>query len=261
MSPRRPTRIPWGSGRSTKQRARKVKGQFFTPTEVVEFMFEIAGAQSGMSMVDPACGDGAFIAEAVARGCASVVGVDVDPQALALCRERVGDPAMLLEQSGLDPLDADHGDGFDLVIGNPPFNALRHGVTDAAVLSRFALGRKGDAVRPRQRLEVLFLERFIQLARPGGAVCIILPDGLLANTRQRYVREFVAESATVRAVVSLPRSTFAAGRTKAKTSVLLLEAGAPRPGEDATVVEVEDLGELAGLATRLRGTATRWLSP
>jgi len=232
-----------------------VKGQFFTPTEVVEFMFEIAGAQPGWSVVDPACGDGAFVARAVARGCAPVVGVDLDPHALALCRERVGDAAGLLEQDGLAPLEVDHGDGFDLVIGNPPFNALRHGVEDAAVLSRFALGRKGDAVRSRQRLEVLFLERFIQLARPGGAVCIILPDGVLANTRLRYVREFVAESATVRAVVSLPRSTFGAGNTEAKTSVLLLEARPSRPGENAAVAAVEDLGELAALAPRFRGTA------
>ena len=98
--------VPWGAGRSATARAQKTKGQFFTPAPVVAFMFQIAGAEPGWSVIDPACGDGAFLAEAAALGCWPVVGVDRDPAAIDRCRDRLGKAPMLLEQDGLVPLQA-----------------------------------------------------------------------------------------------------------------------------------------------------------
>ena len=216
----------WGAGRTAKVRTQKTKGQFFTPAEVAKFMFELAGAGPGWSVMDPACGDGVFLEEAVAAQCAQVWGIDKDPDAVRQCRARLGSEAVLLEQDGLAHLSDNRAPapGFDMVIGNPPFNSLRHSESDPQVLSEFVLGRQANGrPRARQALEVLFLERFIQLCRPGGVVAIIVPDGILANSRLRYVREFVLGAAAIRAVVTLPRSTFAAWSTSAKTSVLLLE--------------------------------------
>ncbi len=252
----REARAAWGAGRPESVRRRKPKGQFFTPAEAVEFMFDLAGDAGSGAVIDPACGDGAFVAAALARGFRFVVGVDVDADALAACRERVGPAAVLLEQDGLAPLPpraAPRG-GFDLVIGNPPFNALRHGVAEPQVLEQFELGRYADGrVRKRQRAEVLFLERFIQLARPGGAVCLIVPDGLLANASLRYVREFILRSAAVRAVVSLPRNAFRASGAAVKTSVLFLRKGPARTDEPALLAEAKRLEDLPGLLRSFRG--------
>ena len=254
--PDTPSHVAWGSGRSASTRAQKVKGQFFTPAPVVEFMFRIAGARAGQSAIDPACGDGAFLAQAIALGCDPVVGVDSDPSALALCRQSLGESAILLEQDGLMPLAPQTGaqaqalpGAFDLVIGNPPFNSLRHGIDDPALLSRFVLGRKaGTKVRAKQRVEVLFLEQFVRLARPEGTVCVVLPDGLLANAKLRYVREFLVETVTVLAVVSLPRSTFAHADTSAKTSILLLQKRRAASTSQAVMASVETWDEWGSVA-------------
>ena len=72
-------------------------------------------------------------------------------------------------------------------------------------------------------IEILFINRFIQLAHPGGWIAIIIPDGILTNSNSHYVREFISEKAKVEAIVSLPRDAFKNVGTTAKTSILFLQ--------------------------------------
>jgi len=72
-------------------------------------------------------------------------------------------------------------------------------------------------------IEVLFIERFLQLAKPGGWIAIIIPDGILANSNLHYVREFIAQKTKVLAIVALPRDAFKQVGTSAKTSILFLQ--------------------------------------
>jgi len=72
-------------------------------------------------------------------------------------------------------------------------------------------------------VEILFLERFIQLTKPGGWIAIIIPDGILANSNSHYVREFIAEKTKIEAIISLPREAFKNVGTNAKTSILFLQ--------------------------------------
>ena len=69
-------------------------------------------------------------------------------------------------------------------------------------------------------IEVLFLERFIQLVRPGGHVAIILPDGIFANTSTQPLRNWILEQGQVQAIIGLPRQVFAHTGVNAKTSIL-----------------------------------------
>lgn len=72
-------------------------------------------------------------------------------------------------------------------------------------------------------IEILFIERFLQLCKPGGWIAIIIPDGILANSTYDYVRRFIAERAKILGIVSLPRGTFKEAGTSAKTSILFLQ--------------------------------------
>jgi len=72
-------------------------------------------------------------------------------------------------------------------------------------------------------IEVLFVERFIQLAKTGGWIAIIIPDGILANSNMHYVRQFIADKTKILGIVSLPRDAFKHVGTSAKTSILFLQ--------------------------------------
>jgi type I restriction enzyme M protein len=81
----------------------------------------------------------------------------------------------------------------------------------------------------------LFLDRNLQLLKPGGRMLIIVPDGILSNSSDDYVREYImgiknekigtfyGGKAVVKAVVSLPTQTFAISGTGAKTSYLYIQ--------------------------------------
>src|SRR3989344_6161014 len=72
-------------------------------------------------------------------------------------------------------------------------------------------------------IEILFVERFIQLVKPNGWIAAIIPDGILSNSNAHYVRDFIATKTKVEAIVSLPRETFKQAGTSAKTSILFLK--------------------------------------
>lgn len=156
-------------------------------------------------------------------------------------------------------------ESFDLILTNPPFK--KGGITEKAhadVLKsyqsaidergqlahesgRLALGAKPDAKgrwKPVNSIDpaALFIDRCLQLLKPGGRLLIVLPDGILCNSGDRYVREylmgvkddatgqFVGGKAVVKAVVSLPPVTFRLSGAGAKTSFIYLQK--KRPGDE-----------------------------
>ena len=113
--------------------------------------------------------------------------------------------------------------------------------------SALALGAKPDAKgrwKPVNSVDpaVLFIDRCLQLLKPGGRLLIVLPDGILCNSGDRYVREylmgtkdeatgqFIGGKAVVKAVVSLPPVTFRLSGAGAKTSFIYLQK--KRPGDE-----------------------------
>jgi type I restriction enzyme M protein len=90
---------------------------------------------------------------------------------------------------------------------------------------------------------VLFIDRCLQLLKSGGRLLIILPDGVLCNSSDRYVREYImgvkdeqtgqfhGGKAIVKAVISLPADAFKLSGTGAKTSILYLQKRKARPDD------------------------------
>ncbi len=230
----------------------KALAQFWTPPAVAEFMLEIVQFDPLWKVIDPACGEGVFLQKAAERDAGALAGVDIDPNALERARQALhpyGERVRLYCQDGLQPIDDPNpfwrGE-YDLVIGNPPFAATGYRIHDPRILQRFELssepvdeptdepdeqGQLFEYREPRRRrksavaIEILYLERFSQLCRHGGRICIILPDGVLANRNTRYVRQWILQHHHVYAVISLPRNTFKGVETSAKTSILVLQKG------------------------------------
>jgi len=117
---------------------------------------------------------------------------------------------------------------FDVVLTNPPFGASVR-LEERPFLSTFEfLGNTRTArgkLTPRktQSSEVIFIERVWHLLRPGtGRSGIVLPDGVLTNSRLSYVRKFILDQFQVLAVVSLPVSAFAHYGAGVKASIVFL---------------------------------------
>jgi type I restriction enzyme M protein len=73
------------------------------------------------------------------------------------------------------------------------------------------------------KTELLFIERCLDLLKPGGRLGIVLPEGIFNNPSLAYVREFTEDRAFLRAVVSLPQETFVSSGASVKCSLLFLQ--------------------------------------
>jgi len=149
---------------------------------------------------------------------------------------------------------------FDIILTNPPFGASVEPsdvVTDEQVsVSRDAereyLEEFGDAYRQAQarvraakgkaiaelfelpkvratskvgkiKTEILFIERCLELLKPGGRMGIVLPEGVFNNPSLAYVRQFCEDRARILAVVSLPQETFFSSGASVKASLLFMQ--------------------------------------
>lgn len=68
--------------------------------------------------------------------------------------------------------------------------------------------------------EVLFIERCLNLLKPGGRMGIVLPEGVLNNSQLQSVRDYVEGRAKIMLIVSIPQDVFIASGATVKPSLL-----------------------------------------
>jgi len=137
---------------------------------------------------------------------------------------------------------------MDVVMTNPPFGS-NIPITDPNILKHFDLAHTWERTedggfRNTRRLqgsvapEVLFIERCLDWLRPGGRTGIVLPDGILGNPGDEYIRWWLLRHCWVLASIDLPVEVFIVeANVNILTSLLFLKKKA-----DAEI-RAEDLGQ------------------
>lgn len=192
--------------------------------------------------------------ETAAWAASNVLGCDIDPFLAVASRMNLlfttGNPgcvfridARTFPDGDLDGIEAARPamplGSMDIVLLNPWFST-QDTVSDTSILERYDLGNSWErddegGFRNTGNLntggvppEVLFIERVLQWVKPGtGRVGILLPDGLLGNPAQEYVRWWILRHCEVLASVDLPVEPFKVtvkeyGLTPALPSLLVL---------------------------------------
>jgi len=127
-------------------------------------------------------------------------------------------------------------DSIDLVLTNPPFGKS---VKTDGILLDYQFGHEVKVFKSKGRSpekqpknsqdsEVLFIEHYLRVLKPGGKLLIVLPDGVLSNSTAKPVRDYMREHAIIKAVISLPSETFASTGTSIPTNVVYLRKKRPR---------------------------------
>jgi len=226
-------------------------GQYFTRREIVEFMVSMLDPTEDDLLIDPACGSGGFllyslktVREKIKKSYEgderSINRIDYDfshKQIFGIeINDRIARVAMMdmvIHDDGHSNIERNDALGdyknfnpvrdikpnkYTLLLTNPPFGAV---VKNEKILEIFELGSK---IRKRnaQKTEILYIERCLDLLRPGGRMGIVLPDGILTNSSLQYVRDFIEKKAKILAVVSLPQGAFVPSGSGVKASLLFL---------------------------------------
>ncbi|MGC9200962.1 MAG: N-6 DNA methylase [Candidatus Aenigmatarchaeota archaeon] len=192
----------------------KILGQFFTPSEVSEFIVSFASnyITEKKFACDPACGDGVFLSSLINYGF-EPLGIDIDKDIVRFLPEDIKKYVRIE-----DGLTIKEDKKFDLVVGNPPFSSKYGRVVQTDILKNFELGKNVSS----QAIEILFLEKFIKLCKDGGVIGIILPHGIFSDLRLSYVREYIKRNLSIIAIISLPRNIFRSSRSKTSSKTCIL---------------------------------------
>jgi len=225
-------------------------GQFFTPREIITFCVEMMNPKRSDLVIDPACGSGGFLLNAMDKvrkfaeenydekeawehwhkfAMNNLYGIEINDQIARVCKMNMiihddGHTNIISTDSlkNIDEITKQHKmfkkNQFDILLTNPPFGATIKS-TEKDYLDKYELG-KG---KKNQKTEILFIERCLDFLKPGtGRMAIVLPDGILTNSSLQYVRNFLMEKSQILAVVSLPQFAFTHFGAGVKSSLVFV---------------------------------------
>jgi N-6 DNA Methylase/TaqI-like C-terminal specificity domain len=211
--------------------AKKTNGAYYTPPHLVDFVVSqtVEKIDGLPRVVDPACGGGFFLVAAyealmekrsrhlgrvlitterqqILQNC--IYGVDIDPQAVAVTQVALSlkllefDPKAEIPdlkpniQCGNAVVDFDWQkaftqDGFDVVIGNPPY------IDSEQMTKYFPDWRQYCAAHYKSAtgnwdLFCVFIEKALDLCRSGGLVSLVVPNKLASADYAAGVRSLLA---------------------------------------------------------------------
>lgn len=253
-----------------------VKGEFFTPRNVVKMTVKMLDPAPGNRILDPACGTGGFLVVAFNYVSEKIRQAERETwkdtnEPTATEEKRLNDKihetgnsifgldfnANLVKTAQMNMVMNNDGRGglfwvnsllkpsawpkdvqrvielgtMDIVMTNPPFGT-KIKVEGEDILEQYDLAhawRKergkwimDGTLRNAMPPEILFVERCVQFLKPGkGRLGIVVPDGILGNPDNEYIRYWIMSNCHVLASVDLPVETFLP-RTGTQTSVLFL---------------------------------------
>lgn len=225
--------------------AREDKNQAFTPNHISHFMCKVAGIHRNTRVLDPTCGSGTFLVQAmtqILRECETdaerkkvkeqqIYGIEFDDNVYGLATTN-----MLIHGDGNSNIRYkscfDLGDWMtdtqtNLVLMNPPYNASKNQVPKT-----FANTWGKSSTDPSKGL---YFVKFVADKVKQGRLLVLLPmqcaiktDGLIGDIKQSMLEEH-----TLDAVFSFPIDMFYPGAS-AVACCMVFDLGKPHPKDYET---------------------------
>ncbi|WP_218952201.1 N-6 DNA methylase [Amycolatopsis anabasis] len=182
---------------------RKARGAFFTPSALCDYIVDWAVRTPADQVLEPACGEAAFLLSAGARldRLGEADGVTPGPlRGVELHAASARHAAAVVEQAG-HRVQVDVGDFFefdprpayDVVVGNPPYVRYQDFSGEARSRSRQAALRAGVPLTGLASSWAAFTVHAALFLKPGGRLGLVLPAELLTVNYAAPVRRFLLE--------------------------------------------------------------------
>lgn len=194
-------------------------GEFYTPRPVIRFIVQQVDPKLGEIVLDPACGTGGFLVEALEHIAPAVKttnqrralhenlrGIEKKPLPyllgmMNLVLHEVGQPNMVRGNALNKPItQISRAERVDVILTNPPFG----GEEEKSVQSNF------PADKQTAETAWLFLQLVIRQLKDGGRCGIVVPNGLLfGDGVGARIKKQLLEECNVHTIVRLPDGAFA----------------------------------------------------
>jgi adenine-specific DNA methylase len=238
----------------------KLRGGYYTPSPIAEFLCSWAIQDSNAEVLEPSCGDGEFLRAAAERllslGAAPlevgarIIGVEV-------ARDEAHKASARLKGLGIEEPSVHNDDFFaysknnlmarlfDAVVGNPPFIRYQHFLEDHRRNAFELMSRVG--MRPNRLTNAWtpFVVASTVLLREGGRLAMVIPAELLQVGYAAELRNFLNRTFKKLTIFTFRKLVF--GGIQQEVVLLCGERGR-LDAEDAWIRTVE-LNDLPGVVS------------
>lgn len=228
---------------------RKARGAFFTPEPLARYVTEWTVRQRSDSVLEPSCGEAAFLLAAAARHASLPIG-NAPAGALdgvELHAESAAAATALLTATGATPrikvgdfFLTDPEPRYDAVIGNPPYVRYQDFSGEARIRSRQAALRAGVSLTNLASSWAAFTIHSALFLKPGGRLGLVVPAELLSVNYAAEVRRYLMQRFARVRLVLFTKRVFPG----VLEEVVLLLAEGVGPTDHCELLQVHDIDDL-----------------
>jgi hypothetical protein len=181
--------------------ARKARGAFFTPQPVAAYLVDWAVRSAADHVLEPSCGEAAFLLNAANRiaglaatedgGPGRLDGVELHAQSAERARALLSDAGASGTVVAADFFEVEPTGGYDAVVGNPPYVRYQDFTGRSRLLAREAALRAGVNLTALASSWAAFVVHSALFLRQGGRLALVLPAELLSVNYAAEVRRFL----------------------------------------------------------------------
>lgn len=226
---------------------KKMRGGYYTPKPVAEFITRWAAPDLNSRILEPSCGDGAFLRELSSRKeDVDVVAVELNPLEADKASVTSGFEITTDDFFNVSALER-NGAGFDIVLGNPPF--IRYQNFDSECRDRAFEQMKDYGFKPNKltNIWVPFLVISANLLKKDGRLGMVIPAELLQVNYASECRKFLSEFFGKITIISFKTLLFE--EAQQEVVLLLAEKTSGSTCADICFLELEDASSLKELNT------------
>ena len=249
---------------------RKARGAFFTPEPVARYITDWAMRSASDHVLEPSCGEAAFLMAAVDRLGQLIEGAPPEEgggpvgalDGVELHAASASAAQHLLDQAGVkaniqvaDFFTITPSGTYDAVIGNPPYIRYQDFGGEARARSRKAALRAGVVLTGLASSWAAFTIHAALFLKPGGRLGLVLPAELLSVNYAGQIRAFLLAHFRTVDLVLFEERVFPG--VLEEVVLLLADGYREGPTDHASVYEARNAADLATVAAGRKWRPTR----
>ena len=227
----------------------KLRGGYYTPDKISEFIAEWAIRTTTDSVLEPSCGDGSFLNAVTTRyrelGATdekireNILGIELD-DAEAKKATQYGTTVVCKDFFTYYQEKIEGQTQFDVIVGNPPFIRYQHFTEEYRKIAFALMNKHGFQPNRLTNIWLPFLVLSCEALKPTGRVGMVIPAELFQVDYAAEARQFISMFFDKLTLVTFKRLVF--DDIQQEVILLLGERGCDKHG--IRVAELNDMTDL-----------------
>ncbi|TAL16051.1 SAM-dependent methyltransferase [bacterium] len=182
--------------------SQKLRGGYYTPSDLAGFIARWVGQGNPSSILEPSCGDGAFLTELAkcpSTASANIVAFELDRKEAGIASQRAKEHGLSASVHASDFLGwaldqlASSGTRFDAVVGNPPFIRYQYLPAEFQDRSERVFSRLNCKFTKHTNAWVPFILASFAMLKRGGRLAMVVPSEIIHVLHAQSLRSYLGK--------------------------------------------------------------------